>query len=317
MVEAGGIEPPSRDSAKTASTLMTRLLILARRDSGEGDLRKASPGKFHPQASGLQLSDYPTAVTPLSGLVGKAGAGSCVKQLVHSCPHLDFCARCLTGPPDNPGAQPYPQRARSSPFAPNVKEPQYIRRSRAVITIRKKRMIKDFAELPASSQFALHVTLYVSLADCVALVVFSLAASEAKENLRDAARVEIYFQGKECQSFFIDLGGQARDFTFMKQQFPGPLGVVIVLRGGVVVREVGVLEPDFTVLDAGVGILEADRPPAQALHLRAEKLDTGFELLQYFIVEIRLLVLNYRRHSISRTALYAFTMTIARNPAFR
>ena len=119
------------------------------------------------------------------------------------------------------------------------------------------------------------------------------------------------------QAFFIDLGGQARDFTFMKQEFLGPLGVVVILRGGVVVREVGVLEPDFTVLDAGVGILEADRPPAQALHLRAEKLDTRFELLQYFIVEIRLLVLNYRRHSISRTALYAFTMTIARNPAFR
>ena len=78
MVEAGGIEPPSRDSVGAASTFMSHYLFLARCISSERDTRGASPNLFRLEAYGRPLKGYPTAVTPLPGLAGQAGAGSCI-----------------------------------------------------------------------------------------------------------------------------------------------------------------------------------------------------------------------------------------------
>ena len=58
-MEAGGIEPPSRDSEETASTLMSHRLILASRGSGKRDTRETSPGKVSPSSlrvAALRLS---------------------------------------------------------------------------------------------------------------------------------------------------------------------------------------------------------------------------------------------------------------------
>ena len=124
MVEAGGIEPPSRSISVEASTCIVHLLFF-----------------LDPQASGGQDSFWTRAQLTLSPLprqatrvetsllwspvpVPQAEPDERRSQL--SCERV-VCvgtyvvfARCLTRPPDNLGTPLPPQSARSNPIAPGI-----------------------------------------------------------------------------------------------------------------------------------------------------------------------------------------------------
>ena len=122
VVEAGGIEPPSRSSAPGASTCVCYLLVLAFAGSGRRDPASASSNRvlaaapssreqplarcFSPRSPrGQELRDVATMLRSHCHLV----IGSCV------------CARCFTRHPDNLGTHLLTHTARSNPVRPQAR----------------------------------------------------------------------------------------------------------------------------------------------------------------------------------------------------
>ena len=102
---------------------------------------------------------------------------------------------------------------------------------------------------------AVHLALLLALHEFPALVIGVAALGQSDLDLREAVD-EVDLERDEGEALFVDLAGQPIDLASVNQQLPLPLGIVTA-RGRVRVRgDVGVLEPQFAVLERCICVLE-------------------------------------------------------------
>ena len=120
----------------------------------------------------------------------------------------------------------------------------------------------------------------------------SLPLRERELHLRPRAG-EVDPRRNEGQPLLLRLADQALDLLAVHQQLPRPLGVVAFAGGGLVRRDVAVVEPHLAVPHERVGVLQVHLAVAQRLHLAALQRDAGLPALEQVVLEPRLAV---RRH---------------------
>src|SRR4029079_12361514 len=103
------------------------------------------------------------------------------------------------------------------------------------------------------------------------------AAGDADLDL-DAAVFEVHRERDEGGA--LDRGGllELFDFAAVGEEAAFAQGVVVELGGGGVGVDVGAVEDELAVIDAGEGFLELTLAGAQALDLAAEQRDAALEL---------------------------------------
>src|SRR5262245_17590117 len=125
-----------------------------------------------------------------------------------------------------------------------------------------------------------------------ALVDLALAVGEAELHFRDAAVVEIDRERNERHALALGLAVQLLDLAALQQELPRAPRLVVEAVGGFVFREIGVVEPDLAVLLDREGLVDADAPQAQRLHLGAGQHHAGIERVLDEEVMPRLAVLR-------------------------
>ena len=124
LVEAGGIEPPSRSISAEASTCIVHLLFfLDPQGSGGQDSfwTRAQPtlSSLPRQATGVKTSLLLSPV-PVPQAEPDERRGQLSRDRVVCVGTYVVFARCFTRPPDNLGTPLPPQPARSNPIAPGM-----------------------------------------------------------------------------------------------------------------------------------------------------------------------------------------------------
>ena len=120
-MEAGGIEPPSRDGVQAVSTC-----VVGRLSSGSRAPADRLSRILRPTVSRGRPVRRRAAASPLIGALrvsGRHPVGGLPtsRQPWRSCNrHVRFIARCFTRPPDNLGTRPSLQLARSNPIRPRT-----------------------------------------------------------------------------------------------------------------------------------------------------------------------------------------------------
>lgn|GEM_PF-2181470 len=122
-MEAGGIEPPSRDGSGNASTCIVDRLNLGSADAGRQASAFPSPTGFSLATGQASVTSQPTGVVARnSGRLPRDGLRVFTQPWHMSSCHVKFFARCLTRPPDNLGTPRFLLLARSNPIAPGFDE---------------------------------------------------------------------------------------------------------------------------------------------------------------------------------------------------
>ncbi len=118
-MEAGGIEPPSRDCFRVASTCVVDPLFVRHGDADRPASHCLSQTVFsHRNGQTSFQCQLANVVVPNSERLGHDGL-PIVRQPWHtSCCHIRFIARGFTRPPDNLGTPQSRLLARSNPIAP-------------------------------------------------------------------------------------------------------------------------------------------------------------------------------------------------------
>ncbi len=119
QMEAGGIEPPSRDCFRVASTCVVNLLCVRRRDADRHASHGLSQTVVSQQSGQTSLHCQLTNVVVHNSERLENDGLPIVRQPWHtSCCHIRFIARGFTRPPDNLGTPQSRLLARSNPIAP-------------------------------------------------------------------------------------------------------------------------------------------------------------------------------------------------------
>src|SRR4029079_608583 len=107
-------------------------------------------------------------------------------------------------------------------------------------------------------------------------VVVRLAPREPELQLGPAT-AQVQPQRHDREALRLRLAQQLIDLLAMKEELAGPLGLVVVPVAGLPGRDVQADEPRFAVLDARVGVGQADLPGSDALDLGPGQHDAGLE----------------------------------------
>jgi len=136
--------------------------------------------------------------------------------------------------------------------------------------------MKNKGLLPAGGHSSQLAVLFF-FPDGVALVVLLFAAGDADLDL-DAAVFEVHRERDEGGA--LDRGGllELFDFAAVGEEAAFAQGVVVELGGGGVGVDVGAVEDELAVLDAGEGFLELAFSVAEAFDFAAEQRDAALEL---------------------------------------
>jgi hypothetical protein len=133
---------------------------------------------------------------------------------------------------------------------------------------------KALAALEAVHGGAFQFAFGVSGAGVLAFVVFDFALADADGDL-DLVVFPIEGEGDEGAALGGTGLGEFAEFAFVKEEFAGrSWGVVIEIAVGILL-DVGVVKPEFAILDSGEGIPDLAKPGAQRLHFGAAQGDTG------------------------------------------
>lgn len=141
---------------------------------------------------------------------------------------------------------------------------------------------RTFADtaLVAALHRALRFSRRIALCERAALVVKASSSGESELDLRTSVG-EVNGQRNEGERLLGDASLQLIDLTTMEEEFSRSIGWDGAESARVLVRsDARSDEPDFTVLDAGVRVLEAHLPGAERFHLSASELESGFEDLE-------------------------------------
>src|SRR4051794_2678179 len=99
---------------------------------------------------------------------------------------------------------------------------------------------------PPAPHRALHLAFGLALADRLALVVDVLAAGEGDLDLGVWA-LEVHARRHDGETAFADPAGEAIDLLAVQQQLARAIRLVVLARGGLVVRDVQVVQPQLAV----------------------------------------------------------------------
>src|SRR6266853_6294886 len=126
--------------------------------------------------------------------------------------------------------------------------------SRGKISIPIRRSVICSILLPQqSAALARPVALLLALA----LVVQLLALGERNLDLGAAFVVEIDFQRHDRHTLALDRADQLVDLALMQQELARPLRLMVVAAGLLVLRDVGVEQPQFAIARRGIGLGDA------------------------------------------------------------
>src|SRR5262245_52663664 len=125
-------------------------------------------------------------------------------------------------------------------------------------------------------QLALHVPARVARGDLPSPIVLLLATGQPELQLRLAAR-EVQPERDQRQALRLGLAQELVDLRAMEEQLAGAFRLVVVAVAGVPRRDVHADQPGLAVLDARVGIGQADLPVPDALDLGPGQHDASLE----------------------------------------
>src|SRR4051794_28204130 len=125
--------------------------------------------------------------------------------------------------------------------------------------------------------------------DRLALVESVLAAAERDLDLR-APVLEVDPRRHDRQAALGHTAEEPLDLAPVGEQLARPLGLVVVLRGRLVGRDVDVLEPQLALLHVDVAVLDLGAALAQRLDLGALQDDAALELVEQLEAVRRLAV---------------------------
>jgi hypothetical protein len=134
---------------------------------------------------------------------------------------------------------------------------------------------------------ALHVLLFHGFAFVVELLTFA----DSEQHLGPAP-FEIHLQGDQGEILFERLVGEFVHFAAVHQKLSPPFGDVVHLMRVFVFLDVAADEPDFSLVDAGVGLLERQLSRAQAFDLAPNQHDATFQGVEHRVVVTRLAVVG-------------------------
>jgi hypothetical protein len=123
------------------------------------------------------------------------------------------------------------------------------------------------------------------------LVMRLAAPPHTKEQFGPSAR-EVHLERHERQPFVEGVAGKLGDLTAMQEEFSPSLGHMVELIGLFVFGNVAAHEPDLSLVDAAVGLVERNPSRSQAFHLAADQSNPAFERLENLILVTRLAVLR-------------------------
>ena len=130
---------------------------------------------------------------------------------------------------------------------------------------------------------SVHLTLLLALNDLLPLVVQMTALSEGDLDLCDTTN-EVDLQRNKRETLLVHLAGEAIDFPPMQQQLSLPFRGVSTADRERVRSDVGVLQPEFPVLDQAVGVFELHLTGAEALHLGPREDDASLIRVEDVVV---------------------------------
>jgi hypothetical protein len=136
-----------------------------------------------------------------------------------------------------------------------------------------------------------HLPLLLAVADALALVELAFALGQGKRDL-GLAGFEVELQRHQRVSLLVRFGVQARDLPFVQEELSHPQGLMVVVVGKGVGADVHLVEPDFAVLDLGVGVFQVGFPQPQGLNLGAGQHEPGLVLVDDEVIVPRLAVLG-------------------------
>jgi hypothetical protein len=115
-------------------------------------------------------------------------------------------------------------------------------------------------------------------------LVMRLAASPHTEEQFGPSAREIHFERHERQPFVEGVAGKLGDLTAMQEEFSPSLGHMVELISLFVFGNIAAHEPDLSLVDAAVGLVERNPARSQALHLAADQGNPAFERLENLIL---------------------------------
>src|SRR2546425_2342638 len=123
--------------------------------------------------------------------------------------------------------------------------------------------------------FAAHMSLGIALGDCLSLVVIFLSTGDSQLHFCDFL-VEINSERNEGQALLRKFAEHPTDLLLMEEQLPVPFGIVIVDVALLERTDMQPDEPDFSILDDRVTVLEIGVSLAKGLDLRSLQDNAGF-----------------------------------------
>src|SRR5689334_827076 len=139
--------------------------------------------------------------------------------------------------------------------------------------------------LSAPAPRAIHLALRLALRDVLALVHARLSLAYAELDLHPPV-LEVKAQRNERIARLLLRFLELVDLAAVQEQLARALRVVVQERpGGLVGRDLRIVEPELAALGKRIGIGELRARSPQALHLRAGERDAAFELALDVVVE--------------------------------
>lgn len=152
-----------------------------------------------------------------------------------------------------------------------------------------KQFFRVSPSVGGSSQLVSDVTLGFALLDRFSFVVAFLSLCDRQLDL-GICSLEVDRQGNDGQTFFLNSRQQSAYLPLAQQQFACPARVVIAETTMFIRTDVHPEEPNFSILDKCVAVLEIGVPAAERLDFRTLQDEPGFKCVEYEIVVPRLAI---------------------------
>jgi hypothetical protein len=115
------------------------------------------------------------------------------------------------------------------------------------------------------------------------LVRVTPAAGQSDRDLRHPPIVKVQSQWNNRQSLLLDVLRDAPDLLAVEQEFPSAQRIVVLPLTVAIRGDMALEEPEFTILDPCVGLLDRYGTFSDAFHLGSEKHNAALDLLEDFV----------------------------------
>ncbi len=137
---------------------------------------------------------------------------------------------------------------------------------------------------------ALHLPFLIPAADGLPFVVFFLALGQPDFHL-DVAVPKVELERDEGKAFFFGFADESSNFPPVQEKFAGAGGVIGILGGEGIGADMGVVEIDLALLDAGKAIVNVGLPHTDGFNFGAAENNAGFNDVVDEVIEVGLTIL--------------------------